>query len=244
MSAVEFDEVAADTAKRIASAEFMDRVVAACRGSGNPAALAWLGDGLELEATTRVIDLGAGLGGPAAWMRRRYGCEVVGLEPAPGASSGCRELFDLPVVRGEASSVPFRCDAFDVALLLGVSSVVASPRLVFLEAHRIASRLGCLEYVSCSTTAVLAGGSRFPTRRAMRTALRDAGWHVLFNAPLRMSAPGPWSADTNAQPKHLPTDADESEAEVVAAIRSGAIEPHLYIGGRSSKNRRLEQTRR
>lgn len=234
MSEIEFDEVAANTARRFDGAGFMDRVVASCRGSGNPAALAWLGDGLRLDELTNVLDLGAGLGGAAAWLAHRYRCTIVALEPAEGAASGCRSLFGLPVVRAGASAVPFRSGSFDVALVLGVASVVAQPRRLFSEAARVADRLGCLEYVASGTRVVNAGGSTFPARRALRRWLQEAGWHISFDTPLHMSAPGPWSDDDapGAVDVHVDPVAEASEAEVVAAIRAGVIEPHVYIAGK------------
>jgi len=93
----EFDDIAALTAERLAVRPVDERIAAACRGSGNPAALAWLAEECGIGPETRAVDLGSGLAGPAAWLARRYDCSVVALDPSPGATRGARQLFDLPV---------------------------------------------------------------------------------------------------------------------------------------------------
>ncbi len=105
---VEFDVEAAALADRMAAMDIDDRIAAACRGSANPAALAWLAEELSIAPTTKVGDLGAGRGGPAAWLQRRWGCSIVAVEPAQGAVMGAQRLFDLVVVAGRRPSPPVR----------------------------------------------------------------------------------------------------------------------------------------
>ena len=145
MSDTEFGEHAAAIADRIRMLAPDDRIAAACRGSGNPGALAWLAESLRLGNTTAVVDLGAGLGGPAAWMRSRYGCTVVAVEPATPAARAAASLFELPTVVAPANQAPFAADSFDAALLIGVVSVTPSPGNFLAEASRIARELGLLD---------------------------------------------------------------------------------------------------
>ncbi len=228
MSSGEFDQQAAVIAEQIPELPEADRFPAASRGSANPAALAWLAEGLRFDAGTRVVDLGAGLGGPAGWLAARYGCTVVALEPAPGAAAGAADLFELPVIRGAADAAPLRDGAFDVALLLGVTSVVADPGVVLAEAARLAPGLGLLDYCATGDEAVEAGGSRFLTPAELLAAAEAAGWEVEQSAPLNLASPRSWS--TAADAVDAPAHADE--AEVVAAIDGGRIAPFLAMARR------------
>src|SRR3954462_1510734 len=102
----EFDTVAAWTADVAGELgpEFYLR--AACRGSGSPIALQWLVDGLQLSGTDRLLDCGAGVGGPAAFAVQQSDCEVVLTDPEAHACSAALRLFDLPVVQ-TGSTLPF-----------------------------------------------------------------------------------------------------------------------------------------
>jgi len=73
----EFDTVAAWTAEVAADLGPEYFVPAACRGSGKPAALDWLLAGLRAGARDLLADVGAGLGGPAAYAADRTGVRPV-----------------------------------------------------------------------------------------------------------------------------------------------------------------------
>ena len=66
----EFDTVAEWTAQVAVKLGPDFYVPAACRGSGSPAALDWLIDHMRLVPGDRLLDCGAGTGGPAAYPRR------------------------------------------------------------------------------------------------------------------------------------------------------------------------------
>ena len=63
----EFDTVAEWTAEVAADLGPEYFVPAACRGSGKPAALDWLLTGLRPGPGDQILDVGAGIGGPAAY---------------------------------------------------------------------------------------------------------------------------------------------------------------------------------
>src|ERR1700685_4031882 len=63
----EFDTVAEWTAQVAADLGPEYFIPAGCRGSGQPAALDWLLDGLRPRAGELLIDVGAGVGGPDAY---------------------------------------------------------------------------------------------------------------------------------------------------------------------------------
>ncbi len=169
MSDTEFGDQAADIGSRISELAQVDQIAAACRGSGNPVALAWLAENLALSHVTDVVDLGAGVGGPSAWMRRRYGCTVIAVEPEEQAARAASSIFGLPIVVASADMTPFGADMFDAALLLGVASVVERPESALGEAHRIAALSDCWITARPDTLRCRPEGAPFPrTRNSVR----------------------------------------------------------------------------
>ncbi len=232
MSEDEFDQVARDAADLLQGEDVDTRIAAACRGSGNPAALAWLAAGLDLDRSTSVVDLGSGLGGPAAWIARRHACRrVIAVEPAEGAAHGSARLFDVPVVRGAADRAPLRAAQFDAALLLGVLSVVPQPPEALAEAGRVAARIGIMDYCSTTGAAVDAGGSTFPTLQQLVGWIRAGGLAVARQTDVRSDPPEGWkeAAATVDRATEAHPEARASEREVTDAIDAGAISPHLLV---------------
>jgi SAM-dependent methyltransferase len=231
----EFDDVARRTADRLAGATPDERIAAACRGSGNPAALAWIAEECGVNPATRVVDLGTGLGGPAAWIAQRYGCRPVALEPARGAVAGIHRLFDLAVVRADAVATPLRTDGFDVALLLGVLSVVDAPTEVAAEAVRLAGRVAVIEYCSTRGGSVHAGGSTFPTRERLEALLVSVGCAPPTVVEMTMPSPPRW---VQAQEEFDATDDDTaaaaSEHAVQDAIAAGRLQPFVMVAPRAA----------
>ncbi len=241
MSDSEFDWQASLIGAELLGESRAVQIAAACRGSGNPGALAWVAEGLGIVATSTVIDLGAGLGGPAAWLADRYRCRPVALEPAAGASDAARNLFggDIDIVLGSAHTVPFCNDSFEVALLLGVVSVVDDVNAVLVEARRIGTSLGVMDYCATASGSVKAGGSVFLPVDALQEALECAGWSVDQSTNFPTQAPNPWREAAKEATKRAAAAADEdaddaagSQAEVVAAIEEGEIALHLICASR------------
>ncbi|MET0909454.1 MAG: methyltransferase domain-containing protein [Ilumatobacteraceae bacterium] len=227
MSDNEFGDQAASIATRIRDLQPEDRIAAACRGSGNPVALAWLAESLRLDERARVTDLGAGLGGPAAWLRSRYRCSVTAVEPELQAASAGRSLFALPTVVAAADAAPFADDSFDAALLLGVVSVLDDPRTALSEAARLADRLGILDYCSTEPAPVRAGGSTFRTEQQLCDLVASLFEAHRF-AMVTIDAPQPWSQANDAV--HATPDPDE--ADVTEAIEAGRIAPFMLVASR------------
>jgi len=227
MSDTEFGDQAAQIAARLQDLGEDDRIAAACRGSGNPVALAWIAENLRLHDTSTVVDLGAGLGGPSAWMRARYRCRVVAVEPEEQAATAASSTFALTTVVAAADKAPFAADAFGTALLLGVVSVVARPHIVLGEARRIAGSLGLMDYCSTGTEAVRAGGSTFPTETKLREMVA-VYWRLEQFAGVSVEPPHTWSRASD----DVETEPDPDEADVVQAIDEGRIAPIMLVATR------------
>src|SRR5690348_18249062 len=97
----EFDTVAEWTAQVAADLGPEYYVPAACRGSGQPAALDWLLDGLRPGPDDLMLDVGAGVGGPAAYAAGKTGGRPVLAEPEPGPCRAAARPFGPPVVQAE-----------------------------------------------------------------------------------------------------------------------------------------------
>lgn len=76
-----------------------------------------------IAAATRVLDVCAGLGGPARFLTTRYGCQVVGVELNAGRAAGAARLSRMVglagrvvMVRGDATALPFGRARFDACV--------------------------------------------------------------------------------------------------------------------------------
>jgi sarcosine/dimethylglycine N-methyltransferase len=119
-----------------------------------------------IEPTSRVLDVCAGLGGPARFLATRLGCRVVGVELNAGRAAGAARLTRLVglerrvrVVRGDATALPLAGSGFDICMsqegflhIENKAGVLAECRRVLIPGGRLAftdwiagPRLGDLE---------------------------------------------------------------------------------------------------
>jgi SAM-dependent methyltransferase len=123
----EFDTVAEWTAQVAADLGPAYYVPAACRGSGQPVALDWLLAGLHSGPGDLLADIGAGVGGPAAYASGRVGVRPVLVEPEPGACRAAARLFGAPVLRADATALPLADGSVHLAWCLGVLCTATGP---------------------------------------------------------------------------------------------------------------------
>jgi ubiquinone/menaquinone biosynthesis C-methylase UbiE len=90
---------------------------------GGLAAVEHLARRAGLDSTRRVLDVCAGLGGPARFLAARLGCRVVAVELNAGRAAGARRLTCLvglerqvQVVQADATALPLADGRFDVCL--------------------------------------------------------------------------------------------------------------------------------
>lgn len=178
----EFDTVASWTADAALELGTDHAVPAGCKGSGGPAALDWLLDRLQVTDADRMLDCGAGVGGPAAYAARATGARTVLAEPEPGACHAAERLFGLPTTVAEAQRLSFGDAAFDVAWSLAVLCTTDDKAEVLDELHRVLvkhGRLGLLVYVRTSDD--LSGGpdgNVFPSDDELTDLLDAADFEV------------------------------------------------------------------
>lgn len=171
----EFDDVAGWTADAVEQLGDRYAIPAACRGSSSPAALAWLAEACELSAGTRLLDVGAGAGGPAAWAAERFGVRPILLEPMQTACRAAARLFGLPVITADGARIPLRTGSVDAAWCLGVLCTVEDKAALLSEIHRVlmpGASLGLLVVVARSPQSLPApDGNHFPTQDELAALL-------------------------------------------------------------------------
>jgi ubiquinone/menaquinone biosynthesis C-methylase UbiE len=208
----EFDTVAEWTAQVAADLGPEYYIPAACRGSGKPAALDWLLADLRAGPGEELLDVGAGVGGPAAYAARRAGVRPVLAEPEPDACRAAARLFGFPVVQADATALPFAAGAFRTAWCLGVLCTAAGPdaQLAMLRELRRVVRpggaIGLLAFLA--VTGRLdepPAGNHFPTSTALHALLRQAGLDVTAVADSQdmPAPPAEWQDRTAAVEREL-----------------------------------------
>jgi ubiquinone/menaquinone biosynthesis C-methylase UbiE len=102
--------------------------------------------------SSRVLDLCAGLGGPARFLASRRGSAVVALELHAGRAAGAARLNRMvkqtrvTVVRADATTLPFAQGAFDACVSQEALLHIAAKPAVLAECHRVLVRGGRLAF--------------------------------------------------------------------------------------------------
>jgi len=98
----------------------------------------------KIRAEDRVLDIGAGLAGPARMLAASVGCRVDCLEMSADFCAGARLLNRLTglddriaVHQGSALALPFPDASFDVAWMQNVGMNIADKRRLYGEIHRV-----------------------------------------------------------------------------------------------------------
>jgi SAM-dependent methyltransferase len=222
-------------------------IPAACRGSGQPAALDWLLAHLDPVPGALLADVGAGLGGPAAYAAASAGIRPLLLEPEPAACRAAVALFGAPVIQADATALPLADGCVGAAWSLGVLCTLPGrdAQLAMLrELRRIVDpdgRIGLLAFVAARLPlADPPEGNRFPTPGDVDSLLREARLEVLHGADAhRMSAPpADWRDRAQAVEYelhrrfgHTPQlqASDEQGERIGKLIQSGQLAPQVFV---------------
>lgn len=208
----EFDTVADWTARVAADLGPEYYIPAACRGSGQPAILDWLLDRLGPRPGEVMIDLGAGMGGPAAYANRRTGVQPILAEPEPGACRAAARLFGAPVVQADATALPFGAAAADLAWCLGVLCTApgsAAQRAMLGQLRRVirpGGRAGLLAYLAAKAELDdPPQGNHFPSSGQLHDLFGLAGLEAVDVASFRdvIQPPRDWAGRAEAVEREL-----------------------------------------
>ena len=130
---------------------------------------------LDIGPSTHVLDVGAGLGGPARLLAHRRGCRVTCLDLTPAFCDAARLLTAMTglterveVREGDATAMPFPDGTFDVVWMQNAAMNIADKGRLFGEVRR-----------------VLRPGGRLALQEVVAGA---AGQPVLFPVPWAVTA--------------------------------------------------------
>ncbi|HEY3066068.1 MAG TPA: class I SAM-dependent methyltransferase [Methylomirabilota bacterium] len=164
---------------------------------GGLAAVETLAHRARIRRGARVLDVGAGLGGPARFLAGGRGCHVVALELHAGRAGAARRLSRLcrldrlvHVVRGDATRLPFADGGFDACVSQEAFMHIADKAAVLAGCRRVLVTGGRLAFTDWIAHARLADGERRRLREWMagtavetldgyRTLLGRAGFTAL-----------------------------------------------------------------
>jgi len=243
----EFDTVAAWTAQVARDLGPDYHIPAACRGSGQPSALDWLLDGLAPGPGDTLIDVGAGLGGPAAYAAERTGVRPALLDPEPDACRAARDLFGFPTFQADATRLPFAGGAVALAWCLGVLCTMPGPdaqRAVLAELRRVVrpgGRIGLLVLLACGPRLDdPPEGNHFPTVAGLDAQLAGLGLTVLDRRTASDLPPHPpqWQQRLDAVESELQRrhgrqaawrTADNQSARIGHLLDQGQLETQLLL---------------
>jgi SAM-dependent methyltransferase len=112
-----------------------------------------LADLAGIEPGTEVVDVGAGLGGPARFLALRRGARVTAVEPMQRLRDACADLNRrtgaddaIRVVEGSATRLPLADATMDVVWMQAVAISVADKAAMAREARRVLRAGGRLAF--------------------------------------------------------------------------------------------------
>src|ERR1700744_1733262 len=141
----EFDTVAQWTAQVASDLGPEYEIPAACRGSGQPEVLDWLLHRLAPRPGEILVDVRAGVGGPAPSAAGQPAVQPVLVEPAPDACRAAARLFGVPAIQADATDLPLAGGAVTRAWCLGVLCTLpglAAQQQLLNELRRILDAAG------------------------------------------------------------------------------------------------------
>ncbi|MGW9213478.1 class I SAM-dependent methyltransferase [Embleya sp. NPDC055664] len=233
----EFDAVAGWTADAVEQLGERYAIPAACRGSASPAALAWLAEACELNPGSVLLDVGAGLGGPAAWAARRFGVRPILLERMPAACRAATRMFALPVLMADGCRMPLRSESIDAAWCLGVLDTVQDKAALLGEIRRVlkpGASLGLLVVVARDPwVSPVPQGNHFPAQWELSELLAGAGFDLVEQIERPRDVPRSWSRRAARAAEFVAARHHGDPAYALAAEQHESF-THLFASGQAS----------
>ena len=103
-----------------------------------------LAEKLTMNASSAVLDIGCGIGGPARFLSNEFGCKVSGIDLTADFVNTGNSLTDqvglsdkVKLIEASALSIPFADNSFDVSYMIHVGMNIADKDVLFSEAFRV-----------------------------------------------------------------------------------------------------------
>ncbi len=194
-----------------------------------------------------LLDVGAGVGGPAAYGSEQAGIEPILVEPEPGACRAARRLFGFRTVQGDATRLPVADQTVRLAWCLGVLCTTSGPAAqlaVLRELRRVVrpdGRIGLLVFLAMTPELDdPPEGNHFPSPAGLADLVATAGLAVLDRAPtadLPSSAPswrertGVVESELNQRHGQHPAwrTAEEQSARIGHLLDQGQLQSQVLV---------------
>ena len=103
-----------------------------------------LAEKLTMNASSSVLDIGCGIGGPARFLSREFGCKVSGIDLTADFVNTGNSLTNqvglsdkVKLIEASALNIPFADNSFDVSYMIHVEMNIADKDVLFSEAFRV-----------------------------------------------------------------------------------------------------------
>lgn len=221
-----------------------------------------LAERMRLRPGTSLLDIGSGLGGPARFFARQYGCVVVGIDLTPEyvavsdvltRIAGLTQRVTFHV--GSATDLPFGDASFDAATLVHVGMNIPDKDALCAEAARVlvpggvfavyeVMRVGDGALAFPVAWAATAASSFVESPATYRRALDAAGFEVVAQEDRREAAleffrrMSAHMAESGPPPLglhiHMGAEAPLKVANMIANLERGIVAPVEMICRRRS----------
>lgn len=213
-----------------------------------------MADAVEIRASDHLLDIGSGIGGPARYLARRFGCRVSGIDLTPEFCEVARHLSRLLGLErgiafeiGDALAMPFADATFEGAYSMNVSMNIADKPALYREIRRV---LKPGAWLMLSEIAQGPGGepeyptpwARTPQASFLATpedtlrALREAGFDVMHSRSTRaetlaFGARSRALVEKGGKPPHRAVQlihgdiAKQAMANTARGLERGSLEP-------------------
>ena len=210
---------------------------------------------MPARAEDHVLDIGSGIGGPARWFARHFGCRVTGIDLTPEFCEAARHLTRLVGMEervrfelGNALAMPFADASFEGAYSMNVSMNIADKGGFYREIRRVLRPGGWLVLSELARNpgggelgyptpwAASAKTSFLSTPEETRQGLIEAGFDVVrledtLAATLEFGARSRAMVERGEKPPHRAVwlihgdMAQEAAANTARGLKDGAIVP-------------------
>ena len=209
------------------------------------------------DNNAHLLDVGAGIGGPARYLAGVFGCSVTGIDLTPefvAAANALCEFCDLAgqvnIVEGDAAKMPFDANAFDNAYSFYVGMNIPDKRAVLDECFRVIKPGGTLLWTE--VTAVTeqphyplpwsrtAEGSHLITVESLMSHFTAAGFdtvavedetdaHLELARVMRESGKIPTEEHIQVNEVVLGADFAEHRKNYIRSLSDGLIRSSLFL---------------